>query len=162
LGSQLLDYQMRLAALNLEKIVEESNASTLFDSLIVQPLAERFPAPDRTLLIVIDALDEATSAGKNELARFLAAELDRLPEWLRRELAQGRLTLDRPEQFPQGLGGAYAQFFVRQFPDVTAYRQRLAPVLSVVVAAGGPLEAELVRSLFGWDDADQQELLGAL
>jgi hypothetical protein len=41
------------------------------------------PHPGRTLAVLIDALDEATKDGKNELALFLATEFERVPAWLR-------------------------------------------------------------------------------
>lgn len=40
LSSQLPDYQSRLNSLNLESLVGESNARTLFDALVVQPLTQ--------------------------------------------------------------------------------------------------------------------------
>src|SRR5262249_52435587 len=83
-------------------------------------------------------------------------------EWLRRELGQGRLTLDQWEKFPQGLGGVYAQFFQRQFPKAAAYRQRIRPVLDVIVAAFEPLEVGLIADLFGWVDRDRKRFQGSL
>ena len=83
LATQLPDYMERLARLDLARVCSESNAQTLFDSLFVQPFAAGFPAPDRTLAVVIDALDEATQHGKNELAGLIAREFPRTPPWLR-------------------------------------------------------------------------------
>jgi hypothetical protein len=235
LGSQLPAYQQRLSALNLEKLAAEANARTLFDGLIVQPLGERFPPPDRTVLVLIDALDEATKDGKNELAGFLASEFPKTPawlrlvltsrpepevlyplqgltpyvldasapeneadiraylarelkpfaggavpgdvvdqvvarseglflyvEWVRQELAEGRLRLDRLGQFPQGLGGVYAQFFERQFPDRAGYERSVRPALDVVAAAREPVEVGLLASLFGWGDHEQTRFCRAL
>jgi hypothetical protein len=82
LSTQLPDYQARLSALNLEQIIPESNAQTLFDNLIVQPLSKNFPKPDREVVALIDALDEATEGAKNELAAFIASEFAKTPEWL--------------------------------------------------------------------------------
>ena len=42
-----------------------------------------FPRPHWTVVILIDALDEATEKGKNELASFIASEFDRTPAWMR-------------------------------------------------------------------------------
>jgi tetratricopeptide (TPR) repeat protein len=83
LATQLPDYMERLARLDLARVCSESNAQTLFDSLLVQPFAAGFPAPDRTLALVIDALDEATQQGENELAGLIAREFPRTPPWLR-------------------------------------------------------------------------------
>ncbi|HUL62846.1 MAG TPA: TIR domain-containing protein, partial [Methanocella sp.] len=83
LSTQLPDYEARLNALNLEKIVREANAKMLFDALIVQPLSGNFPDPGHVVAVLIDALDEATRAGRNELADLIAGEFDRAPPWLR-------------------------------------------------------------------------------
>ena len=73
LSTQLPEYQTRLLKLPLESIAGEYHeAYTLFDKLLVQPLAENFPAPDRRVVILIDALDEATRERRNEIVRFLA------------------------------------------------------------------------------------------
>src|SRR5262249_10106624 len=48
------------------------------------PLAGNFPRPDdRTLVMVIDALDEATQHHQNPLASLIASEFDKTPSWLR-------------------------------------------------------------------------------
>jgi WD40 repeat protein len=83
LATQLPDYESRLNALPLQAIIAESDAQTLFDRLVVQPLAGNFPDPKRTLVVLIDALDEATQSGRNALAAFLAAEFPKTPAWLR-------------------------------------------------------------------------------
>lgn len=82
LSSQLPDYQQRLEAMDLRSEVTKS-AATLFDNLIVQPLSMTSTAPDRTFLIVIDGLDEATCHGRNEMADFIARQFPRTPAWLR-------------------------------------------------------------------------------
>ena len=83
LASQFPDYQSRLDALPLEELVPTSDARTLFDRLLVEPLGANFPRPPDPVAIVIDALDEATVGGRNELAAFLAADFERTPRWLR-------------------------------------------------------------------------------
>jgi WD40 repeat protein len=83
LATQLPDYESRLNALPLQAIIAESDAQTLFDRLVVQPLAGNFSDPKRTLVVLIDALDEATQSGRNALAAFLAAEFPKTPGWLR-------------------------------------------------------------------------------
>lgn len=83
LASQLPEYQERLNALGLEKLIEQCNARTLFDRLVVQPLHGGFPAPERPMVVLIDGLDEATLDGQNELAAFLATEFVKTPPWLR-------------------------------------------------------------------------------
>lgn len=83
LSTQLPDYLTRLARIpNLEAAFEAGDASTLFDLLLIQPL-HHLPPPDGVVVIVIDAIDEATRAGNNDIARFIGNETDRLPQWLR-------------------------------------------------------------------------------
>ena len=235
LSSQLPDYQERLNGLNLEEIVTQENAKTLFDNLIVQPLSSNFPHPGRTIIILIDALDEATEGDKNEIASFIASEFDNTPEWIRliitsrpepevtyilqaltpyilnasspenekdlraflrrelvpfadgkdvpsfvidtiisnsegiflyvewirRELEQGRLSLDRLDEFPQGLGGIYTQFFKRQFPDSNIFKSKYRPVLEIMAAACEPLELDYISSIFNWLDYEQGEIMDA-
>jgi len=84
LSTQLPDYEERLGNLSLGEIVQEYHeAYTLFDKLIVQPLADNFPEPDRTLVLLIDALDEATWNQHNEIAQLLARCVGKIPPWLR-------------------------------------------------------------------------------
>jgi WD40 repeat protein len=233
LTTQLPDYQSRVNSLNLDEIVAESNARTIFDNLLVQPLAST-PPPGRSVLVVIDGLDEATQNGVNELALLLASEFSKTPDWLRLiitsrpdpevtgplqgiepyeintseekntedlrtyisrefqlfhsgelpgktvdvlldkceglflyvdwvrdELANKRLSLDRIAEFPQGLGGVYLQFFRRSFPDTESYRRTFRPVLEAITAAYEPLETVFLRLLFQWSDYDEQLILDA-
>jgi tetratricopeptide (TPR) repeat protein len=235
LGSQLPDYQQRLSAMDLQGEVVKS-PDTLFDNLIVQPLASPFPTPDRTILIVVDALDEATHSGKNELAEVLAKGFLHTPCWLRllitsrpepevmqplqgfsaytldpdslenqrdigsyirqrlpfisagltseeevigtmlkksegiflyvekvlTDLQEGRLTLDRLDAFPQGLGGWFIDYFKRQFPDLADYQKNCRPVLEMITAARGPLPLALVRDALQWDEYGCQTALASL
>jgi len=55
-------------------------------------------------------------------------------EWVRAELAAGRLSLDRLEEFPQGLGEVYAEFFARQFPDERDFAAGVRPALEIIAA----------------------------
>jgi WD40 repeat protein len=239
LSSQIPDYQTRLNALGLEKLILEANAQTLFDTLIVQLLSGNFPKPNRIIVVLIDALDEATEDGKNELATFIASEFSKIPEWIRlvitsrpepevmhplqgftpyvldteasdnlndirdylvrelkpfveeadarsaatdailarseglflyaecvrQELAEGRLSLKRLHEFPQGLGGVYAQFFKRQIPNLNLYKVTVRPVLEVVTAAQEPLDLKLIGSIFDWGEykmPELRQLLGSL
>ena len=223
LASQLPDYQDRLNAADLEGLAE-ANAATLFDALVIQQLSGGFPRPDRLVVVVIDALDEATQGGRNELAEFIGAQFDRSPDWLRlfvtsrpeaevelplrryarwvldtagreneadlreyldrelaglaggqppapevidtiitrseglflyahwvvSELAQGRLSLDRVGDFPQGMGEAYHRFFRRQFADEKAYEADILLALEVLAAARQPLSLDELGRILDW------------
>ncbi len=131
LSTQLPDYLDCLARLPLETIVQEFHeAYTLFDKLIVQPLAPNFPEPDRPIVILIDALDEATYRRQNEIVRFLTFCAPKTPHWLR------FLVTSRPEPeirssfqalSPYVLDASRAEnledirkFLRSQFPDITS------------------------------------------
>ncbi|HWR58792.1 MAG TPA: toll/interleukin-1 receptor domain-containing protein [Thermodesulfovibrionales bacterium] len=84
LSTQIPAYEHQLRHLDLEGIVKEyKDAITLFDKLIVQPITANFPPPDRPIVILIDALDEASQDGRNEIASFIAQEFHKTPQWLR-------------------------------------------------------------------------------
>ena len=84
LSTQLPEYEARLARLPLETIVQEYHeAYTLFDKLVVQPLSDNFPQPDRTVVVLIDGLDDATYQRQNEIVRFLTLCANKTPPWLR-------------------------------------------------------------------------------
>ena len=209
LSTQLPDYAARLSSLALEEtLAEYHEAYTLFDKIIVQPLSDNFPEPDRRIVVLIDALDEATSQKRNEIVRLLAASADKTPSWLRflvtsrpepeilaafsshspfvldtsteanrrdiaeflrgrhpavteaqlaailersegvflyarhvsEEVLEGRLSLDRPDEFPRGLGAIYVRFFERQFQgELDYYEREITPLLYAILAAYEPL-----------------------
>ena len=229
LSTQLPDYEMRLGKVKLDDL-EGQDAKTLFDHLIVQPLSANYPPQRNKVVVLIDALDEATADGKNELAGFIASECERTPAWLRliitsraspeilgalqaytpftididdqrndmdikaylsremgrlkadvkprvieevagksgglflyaewvvAEVRQGRLSLDRLDEFPQGLGGIYLKFFERQFPDLADWDARVAPALEVIAAAQEPLSLDVIADIFGWNTREERKL----
>lgn len=236
LSTQLPEYEARLNALNLEQIIPESNAQTLFDSLIVQPLSSGVSPRKRAVVVVIDALDEATRDDRNELADLIASEFHKTPDWLRliitsrpevevtcplqgltpytlnastrdnkqdirrflrrelravasggrvpsaavetiltrsegiflyvervrQELIDGRLSLDSLEEFPQGMGGIYAQFFQRQFPDLAVYEDRIRPTLELLAAAQQPLQLTAISAILNWDAYSEARFINSV
>lgn len=81
LSTQLPEYRERLLARDLAD-TRGMNAHAAFDELIVQPLYA-LPTPASPVLLVIDALDEATLDGRNALATLLGQLFSRTPPWLR-------------------------------------------------------------------------------
>ncbi|HUL61908.1 MAG TPA: toll/interleukin-1 receptor domain-containing protein [Methanocella sp.] len=228
LSTQLPDYEERLHRVNMDDL-SSLDARVLFDQLIVQPFNANYPDPERDIVVLIDALDEATVEGKNELADLLSASFQRTPVWLRliitsrpspevmvplqaysplkiditdprnnedvraylmRELSQakgdvkpqqiegivrkssglflyaewivneikaGRLSLDKPDTFPQGLAGIYVKIFERQFPDLKRWEKDIAPALEVVCAAQEPLSLDTVASIFKWEGREKRK-----
>lgn len=70
------------------------------------------------------------------------------------DVRQHHLSLDQPEQFPQGLGGIFDQYFKRQFPDLEKFRKDVRPALRAILAAREPLPIEILQSLFNWQDEE--------
>lgn len=82
LSTQISDYRQNLLELqDLDDLVEKST-ERLFEYLIIEPLSKIRYNGD-TVVIVIDALDEATVDGRNELADIIAKHFDRTPAWIK-------------------------------------------------------------------------------
>ena len=73
------------------------------------------------------------------------------------DLWQGHLSLDRPEQYPQGLGGVYSDWFLRQFPDLEEFRKDVRPALRAILAAPEPLPMEVLQRLIEWQDEELRD-----
>lgn len=225
LSTQLPDYAGRLHDVALNEM-ESLDARSLFDLLIIQPLSSIEHA-GHTVVILIDALDEASIKGKNEIATFLSMEFERTPQWLRlivtsrpdpevmgslqaytpfrldeagrnrqdifeylrgelgkevsddvvnniaekcdgtflyaewvlKELKFKRLSLDRLDDFPIGLGGIYLKFFTRQFPQLSSWEALVRPALEAVAASRMPLQMRTLSALFGWN-VHQERIFG--
>lgn len=70
--------------------------------------------------------------------------------WIRQELEDGRLSLNRVDEFPRGLGGIYMSFFRRYFPDPKEYESISRPVLEAICAAREPLGQADLALMFNW------------
>lgn len=134
-------------------------------------------------------LDTATESNRADIRDYLRCELeshlqsrpyaDRLVEQILEksegvflyverfceDVQRGHLSLDNPEQFPQGLGGIFFQYFQRQFPDLEKFRKDVRPALRATLAAREPLPVEILQSLFNWQDEELRDFtchLGSL
>jgi len=231
IATRLPDYRKLLMALRELKELDLKPPAELFDYLLTDPLGQAIDGGRERHLIVIDALDEASEAGRNPLVELLARNAQRLPSWiglvvtsrpefdvktplqefqpfpfemksddnmddireyLQHELAstlQNRkdadrlveqildksegvflyvelfcervrgelLSLDKPEEFPKGLGGIFWQYFRRQFPDLEKYYTDVRPVLRAILAAREPLPLEILQNLMGWQDEELRD-----
>jgi hypothetical protein len=83
-------------------------------------------------------------------------------ERLCEDLQQGNLSLDHLEQFPQGLGGVFYQYFQRQFPGPEKYCKEVRPALRAILAARSPLPVEILQRLFNWQDEELRDFLRQL
>jgi len=237
LSTQLPVYQGRLNALPLDKIVAEAQLPAVFDRLFVEILNDAVPIAETPHILLIDALDEASRNGGNDLADLIGSELNRMPgwfrmivtsrpheqevnfplqsldpwkldagrpenlqdireylnrelrpfadgkevspeivdliverseglflyvSWVRQELQDDRLSLERVEEFPRGLGGVYADFFRRYFPDLRGYEADCRPALEAICAIREPLEPGELAALLGWPEYKMHSLAAQL
>jgi hypothetical protein len=78
------------------------------------------------------------------------------------DVQQNHLSLDRPEQFPQGLGGIFCQWFLRQFPDLEKFRNNVRPALRAILAAQEPLPVGILQHLFHWQEEELRDFARTL
>jgi len=78
------------------------------------------------------------------------------------DVVQGLISLDKPDQFPQGIGGIFVQYFQRQFPDLEKFRKEVRPGLRAILAAREPLPLEILQKLFNWRDEELQDFIFTL
>ena len=83
-------------------------------------------------------------------------------EYICREILSGRIQLGSLDEFPKGLGGAYAEFFTRQFPDIDAYKAGFRPVLEMIVAAREPLPVTMIGQVLGKDAGEMKKLCDSM
>lgn len=149
------------------------------ESDVVGPLQGLRPCP----------LDRASEANLSDLQDYVRAELeprlrdrpdaDRLVEQIVGksegvflyaecfcdEVRRGHISLDHPEQFPDGLGGTFDRYFRRLFPNLDRFREHFRPALRAIVAAREPLPLEILQVLFGWQEEELRDFtreLGSL
>lgn len=85
LSTHLPDYFEKLNNINIEEFVNlnSMNVNTLFTRLLIEPLNE-IPPLDKPVIILIDAIDEASSEnGENTLAKFIGSKFSLFPPWIR-------------------------------------------------------------------------------
>jgi tetratricopeptide (TPR) repeat protein len=107
-------------------------------------------------------------AGRTDADRLLELVLDKsegtflYAKLFCDDIRLNELSLDRPEQFPQGLGGRYHQYFRRRFADPEKYRNQVRPVLRAILAARDPLPVTILQDIFGWDEEGLWDFIRAL
>lgn len=82
LATQINEYRNQVLLLQDLPLLTEKSTSRLFDYLIVEPLS-RIGIHHKTTVIVIDALDEASVDGKNELADVIVNQFRNTPQWIK-------------------------------------------------------------------------------
>ena len=64
------------------------------------------------------------------------------------------LDISKPETLPDKLDGIFKKNFNRYFPDPQEYGNKTEPFLRLMVAAPGPLPAQMGRQILGWSQRD--------
>ena len=84
LSARMPAYYALLDVGSVDKILNENDfdAGTLFKELILEKL-HQIHYTESKLVILVDALDEASTNHHNELAEMLARYVDQLPKWLK-------------------------------------------------------------------------------
>ena len=82
LATQIEEYRKQVLQLQDLSTLLEKSTSRLFEYLIVEPLSKVDPN-HQPIVIVIDALDEATVDGRNELADVLVNQFPKTPQWVK-------------------------------------------------------------------------------
>jgi hypothetical protein len=142
LATQLPAYQEVLAVMDLARVVSD-DAATIFDNLLVHPL-NRITQPDRRVTLLIDALDEASEGGRNDLARLLASQFDKTPAWLSliitsRPDASVMLPLQALKPYVLDTSTAenrtdIGEYIARELQDQLRERQNAAAVVDAIIA----------------------------
>lgn len=92
LATQIKEYRQRLLELqDLDNLIDK-NSERLFEYLITEPMSLISYKGD-TVVVVIDALDEATINGRNELADIIAKQFEKTPVWMKLLVTSRRETL---------------------------------------------------------------------
>lgn len=230
LATQIKEYKQYLFKLqDLDCLIEKSTGR-LFEYLIVEPL-NKISYMDKPIVIVIDALDEATVDGRNELADVVSNYFEKTPKWvkllvtsrkealLERKLAQfkpvdfadssihdnendilgyftkqlkdiipkgkkgqfvlkklveksngiflyaktvvdgiqaGQFTIDKADDFPEGLTGIYFDYFERIFEEEReiSYKNDVRPVMEILCATCAPLSERMLCDILEIDEYD--------
>ena len=84
LAARLPDYRSLLVhKQNIEEIVRSNDANVLFEELLTNLLNYKIDGQQEHYIILVDALDEASSDGINAIADMLKHNANRLPKWVK-------------------------------------------------------------------------------
>lgn len=132
LAEYLPEYAQRLTELPIEEYQRDyrDNGYALLDRLILRPLGDEFDSPGKSLVVLIDALDEAKhkTEDRNEMAQFVSQAVSMTPSWLR-FLVTARVELDIEALF-YGFPRLDLDSLAEQVDDISAYLGKRLPSLS--------------------------------
>ena len=82
LATQIEDYKKQVLLLQDLATLSEKSTSRLFEYLIVEPLS-KVSQDHKPIVVVIDALDEASVDNRNELADVIVSQFSKTPAWVK-------------------------------------------------------------------------------
>lgn len=84
LSTRIPAFYKNMEIADVAKVLQEAefDGATLFKYLILNPL-QKIESPDKTVVILIDALDEATQDNHNGLAEIISIYAGQFPRWLK-------------------------------------------------------------------------------
>ena len=81
LANALPDYKKKLLELRGLDTIFEKNAMRIFEYLLIEPMSD--VRPSHPVVIIIDALDECSWRGDNEICSLLQRTHSRIPTWMK-------------------------------------------------------------------------------
>ena len=81
LANALPDYKKKLLELRGLDTIFEKNAMRIFEYLLIEPMSD--VRPTHPVVIIIDALDECSWRGDNEICSLLQRMRSRIPAWMK-------------------------------------------------------------------------------
>ncbi|MDY6990290.1 MAG: TIR domain-containing protein [Thermodesulfobacteriota bacterium] len=142
LATQLEGYRAALEGVDLEDIIE-SDPGVLLRRLVADLL--KGEQPDKPVLLLVDALDEAFQVESRSIAQVLQERMDDLPSWVRLVMSSRKEPeiLDMFSRFePHEIDAAREE----NLQDVAAYLERRfqEPKLAKILGRGGPSLEEVI------------------
>lgn|GEM_PF-5988542 len=84
LSERIPEYRKILELKDAESLLVDANAASLFDVLLLQPIAAAgLPESRDPITVILDGLDELSPTDALEIANTLASSLHSIPRWLR-------------------------------------------------------------------------------
>ena len=82
LSTQLKEFREQLLRLNDLNNLQEKDVHRLFEYLFIEPL-QKIGTRQEKIVLIIDALDEATKNMRNDLVDLIVSDFSKLPSWLK-------------------------------------------------------------------------------
>ena len=74
-------------------------------------------------------------------------------------ILSGKISIDDPSQFPDGLSASFYQWFGWFFPNDQEYKEHFRLSLGMLLAAPEPLPTDELKRIFDWDNNELEDFL---